>query len=267
MIIRDFSLEMLLKEMENAKILNSKEERELIRRARTGDKNAMEELVKSNLRYIYNIALKYANYGIPLSDLIMEGSEALVLAIKKFDLRKKVRLLTYATYYIENAMQKLIAEQSHSLKTTLDYREKLRKILKTIEEFKRKEGREPTLEELSKILNLKPENIRETLNQYRGEFSIDEVNEEDNRTKEEIFEDPHQNFLKEEIEKEINLEKAINLMKRVLDEREFKVIVEYYGIGCERKTFEELAKELNITKERVRQIKENAIRKLRFYFS
>ena len=99
MIIRDFSLEMLLKEMENAKILNSKEERELIRRAKTGDKNAMEELVKSNLRYIYNIALKYANYGIPLSDLIMEGSEALVLAIKKFDLGKKVRLLTYATYY------------------------------------------------------------------------------------------------------------------------------------------------------------------------
>ncbi|MEO0202138.1 MAG: sigma-70 family RNA polymerase sigma factor [candidate division WOR-3 bacterium] len=267
MIYEDFTTELLKKEIEIAKILSPKEERELIRRAKSGDKKAMDELIRSNLRYILKLSYKYSNY-VPISYLVSEGLNALKEAIKKFDLRKRVRLLTFATYYIENAMQKFITEQSHPIKITLDYREKLEKILKTIEEFKKVEKREPTIEELSEALNMKPENIRKILNQYRKAFSLDDVDEEnDNRTREETFEDPSQLTLRENIDKEIRLEIAINLIKRALNEREYKIIAEYYGIGCERKTLDEIAKELNISKERVRQIKEEVIKKLRFMYS
>ncbi len=267
MTFEDFSLEMFKKEIKSFESLSADKERELIRLAKMGNKSAMEKLIRSNLGYIYKCAIKYSNYGVSLSDLIDEGLVALMQAIKNFDLRKRVRLLTYANYYIENAMKKFITEQTYSVKITVDYREKLEKIIKVIEEFKQEEGREPTIEEISKILNMKPETIRKILNQYRGEFSLDQIDEEESYTKEETFENEMREGVVEEFEKEFNLENAIKLIRRALDEREFKVIMEYYGIGCKQKTFEELSKELGISKERIRQLKERAIRKLKFIYS
>ncbi len=267
MSFEDFSFEMFKKEIKGFEKLDANEEKELIRLAKIGDKSAMEKLIKANMGYIYKCAIKYSNYGLSLSDLIDEGIVALMQAIKNFDLRKKVRLLTYAHYYVENAMKKFITEQAYSVKITLDYREKLERVIKAIEEFKQREGREPTVEEVSRILNIKPETIRKILNHYRGEFSLDQIDEEEESyTKEETFESEMQEGLEEKLEKEFNLENAVKLVKRALDEREFKVIMEYYGIGCKQKTFEELSKELGISKERIRQLKERAIRKLKFIY-
>lgn len=246
--------------------LSSHQERELIKLAKKGDKLAMEKLINANYGFIYKCALKYSNYGIPIEDLVSEGVLALMQAIKRFDLRKKVKLLTFAAYYIENAMRKITVEQSHSVKITLDYKEKIDKIFKIIEEFKLENNREPTIDEIAKILNTRPENVRKVLNEYRGEFSFDEEKEEDERPTEETFEDPKQSNLNQIIKNELNLENVINLMKRVLSEREFKIITEYYGILGEKKTFEDLGRELNLSKERIRQIKEKAIRRLRFIY-
>ncbi len=246
--------------------LSSREERELIRLAKKGDKLAMEKLINANYGFIYKCALKYSNYGIPIEDLVSEGILGLMQAIKRFDLRKKVKLLTFAAYYIENAIRKLTIEQSHSVKITLDYKKRIDKIFKIIEEFKLTNGREPTIDEIAKILNTRPENVRKALNEYRGEFSLNEETEEDERPTEETFEDPKQSSLNQIIENELNLENVINLMKRILSEMEFKIVTEYYGILGEKKTLESLANELNLSKERVRQIKEKAIRRLRFIY-
>jgi RNA polymerase primary sigma factor len=241
-------------------------ERQLIKLAKKGDKLAIEKLINAHYGFIYKCALKYSNYGIPIEDLVSEGILALIQAIKKFDLRKKVKLLTFAAYYIENAMRKITIEQSHAVRITLDYKEKIDKIFKIIEEFKLENKREPTIEEIAKILNIRPESVRKVLNEYRGEFSFDEENEENERPTEETFEDPKQSKLNQIVENELNFENVLNLMKRILNEREFKIITEYYGILGEKKTFEDLAKELNLSKERVRQIKEKAIRRLRFIY-
>jgi len=245
--------------------LSMKREKELIRRAKSGDKEAMEKLLEAHKGYLYQLAKKYISEGIEIEDLISVGFLALMEAIERFDLNKDVKLLTYASYYIENAMKNYVLKLGYSVKITLDHKEKLAKIYKAIEEFKEKNGREPTIEEIAEELNIKPETVRRALNQYKGEFSIDEFYEDDERPMEEVLEDPKQLELDKEIED--RLEKLLYIMKRVLKEDEFKVVKEYYGILTEKKTFEEIGKELGISKERVRQIKEKAIRRLKFIYS
>lgn len=254
--------------IDSIKPLNREEERELIKKSKQGDKEATERIINSHLGYIYKMAIEYSkDYGVSIDELVDEGILALFEAIKRFDLKKRVRLLTFASYYIENAMKKYASEQAHSIKVPLDYREKLAKILRVIEEFKQTEEREPTIEEIARILNMRPETVRRTLNEYRGEFSLEELEvEEDKRIPEEKFNNPHQVSLSEEIKSEISLENILKLLKEILDEREFKIISEYYGLFGIQSNFEKLAKELNISKERVRQIKEKAIRKLRFIY-
>jgi len=266
--IDEQSLKVFLEEIYKYPLLTAEEERELIKRAKKGDIEARNKLINSNLRYIYKMAKKYSGMGIPISDLINEGVLGLIKAIDKYDLKRRVRLLTYATSWIRQAMMKALTEQSRAIKLNSSIKGKLDKVRRAIEDYYQKYQREPSDEELAQITGMSIDEVKEVLNIYKGQFSIDELIGDDNgRTIEETFPDPFEEEIEEKIKKEERINKFMEILERELNERERKIIVEYYGLHLkEPKTLEQIGKELGISRERVRQIKERALRKLKFKY-
>jgi len=266
--IDEQSLKVFLEEIYKYPLLTAEEERELIRRAKKGDIEARNKLINSNLRYIYKMAKKYSGMGIPISDLINEGVLGLIKAIDKYDLKRRVRLLTYATSWIRQAMMKALTEQSRAIKLNSSIKGKLDKVRRAMEDYYQRYQREPSEEELAQITGMSIDEVKEVLNIYKGQFSIDELIGDDNgRTIEETFPDPFEEEIEEKIKKEERINRFMEILERELNERERKIIVEYYGLHLkEPKTLEQIGKELGISRERVRQIKERALRKLKFKY-
>ncbi len=266
--IDEQSLKVFLEEIYKYPLLTAEEERELIRRAKKGDIEARNKLINSNLRYIYKMAKKYSGMGIPISDLINEGVLGLIKAIEKYDLKRRVRLLTYATSWIRQSMMKALTEQSRAIKLNSSIKSKLDKVRRAMEDYYQKYQREPSEEELAQITGMSIEEVKEVVNIYKGQFSIDELIGDDNgRTIEETFPDPFEEEIEEKIKKEERINRFMDILEKELNERERKIIVEYYGLHMhEPKTLEQIGKELGISRERVRQIKERALRKLKFKY-
>ncbi len=264
----DSSLEILLKEIFNYPILDAHEERKLIERAKKGDIQARNKLIQSNLRYIYKLARKYSGYGVPITDLIDEGVLGLIRAIEKYDLRRRVRLLTYATSWIRQAMMKALTEQSRAIKLSPTFRNKLESIRRAIDEYFKTHQREPTDEEIANLLGMSVDEIKDALMVYRGQVSLDEfVDDDEKRSLEEVFEDELQESMEERTRKEIGRDKLLSILKMELNEREYKIIKEYYGLeNNPPKTLEEIGKELGISRERVRQIKDKALKRVKFKY-
>lgn len=265
------------KKFMNFKILdmdeNLEQERELIRLAKNGNKEAIEKLIKAHERYIekrvnYYLSKMNLSYSFLKDDLLQEGRIALLKAIKNFDLTMQNKLLTYASDFIDGAIIKFLAEQSNIIKYTMDYVEVLKKIREAKEKFMQSEGREPTIEELSQILNMREETLRKIIEAPKIglhlEESLDEEND-DNRKGEETLDIESEKSLDQTINEEYKLERLKRIIRKILSEREYKIICQYYGIDCEKKTLEDIAKELKISKERARQIKEKAEKKIKFY--
>lgn len=260
------SLEQYLKEISRIVLLTPEEEKELAVRIRNGDKNARNKLIKANLRFVVSIAKLYQRQGLSLPDLIHEGNIGLIRATEKFDETLGFKFITYAVWWIRHAITDAIANQSSTVNFPVNIIETLKKIRKSINIFEQKHGRAPTEEELAEMLDITSDNIHYALKANAAQYSMD--TKHDNRHGDEtsmidILPDSNSTPPDFNITKE-SVSEGLELMLSTLTERESKILKLTFGIGIEnKKTLHEIGISLNITKERVRQIKEIALRKLR----
>lgn len=264
--IDERSLEIYLKEISDLPTLTPEEERELILRAKKGDKEAREKLIYAHLRFVVNMAKQYQGYGVPLADLINEGNLGLLRALQRFDPKRNVRFLSYAIWWVRQAIMKALNEQSRLIRVSSDRRAKLKKIKQTELELMQELGMEPTFEEVARQLGVPEEEIREAYNIVTYEVSLDAPVYPDNekRTLVDIIDQDALPSPEEAVDRQEIQEQLREAIKE-LPERDQYILREYFGLNEEGKpkTLEEIGRTLGISRERVRQLKERALRTLR----
>jgi len=260
----DRSLDLYLQEIGNVPLLMAEEETELARSVRAGDEKALEKLTASNLRFVVSVAKQYQNQGLSLSDLINEGNIGLMKAAKRFDETKGFKFISYAVWWIRQSILQALAEQSRIVRLPLSRVGTLHKIGRLSSEFEQEYGREPSAEEIAAELDMKPGDVKDTMRIASRHVSLDAPLKagEDNRLLDLIEDDdqdaPDEALMEDSLKEEIF--KALDS----LTEREAAVIGLYFGINREKShTLEEIGSCFNLTRERVRQIKEKALRRLR----
>jgi RNA polymerase primary sigma factor len=258
------SLDQYLKEISAYKLLTREEEVELAQRIRTHDEEALDKLVRSNLRFVVSVAKKYQNQGVALSDLINEGNLGLIRAAHKFDETKGIKFISYAVWWIRQAILQALAEQSRIVRVPLNRAGALHRIGKRSAMLLQELGREPTVEELADELDLSEEEVRRTLSLSQTHLSLDAplTPGEDNRLLDYLPDQFAPGPDDETYDRALldSVEEALNTLK----EREAKILRLYFGLESqEPMTLEEIGSLLGITRERVRQIKEKALLRLR----
>ena len=257
------SLEKYLQEIGKEEMISAEEEAELAQRIRKGDQEALERLTRANLRFVVSVAKQYQNQGLSLPDLINEGNLGLLKAAERFDETRGFKFISYAVWWIRQSILQAISEQSRLVRLPLNQVGSLNKISREISKFEQLNERRPSLEEIAEHIDLPEEKIDAAMSITGHHVSVDApfaegednslldvlVNEDIPTTDRELVIES----LKEEIRNALN----------VLTERERKVIEDSYGIGRPELTLEEIGTKYNLSRERVRQIKEKAIRKLR----
>lgn len=258
------SLDKYLQEIGKVDLITSEEEIELAQRIKKGDQRALEKLVKANLRFVVSVAKQYQNQGLSLGDLINEGNLGLIKAAKRFDETRGFKFISYAVWWIRQSILQALAEQSRIVRLPLNRVGALNKIGKAFSNLEQEFEREPSAEELSEELNIPVNEISDTLKISGRHVSVDApfAPGEENRLLDVISNDqqpaPDHGLMKESLKAEI--ERALS----TLTEREAEVIRLYFGLNHEHSlTLEEIGEKFNLTRERVRQIKEKAIRRLR----
>jgi RNA polymerase primary sigma factor len=251
-------------EIGNIPLLTPEEEIDLAVRIRQGDKNALTKLIKSNLRFVVRIAYEYRNQGLPLSDLINEGNLGLIKAAHRFDETKGFKFISYAVWWIRQSIMQALAEHARVVRLPLNRVSELNKIGKTFSILEQEYEREPTMDEVAGMLDISSSDVSLAM-QYPGkQISLDaSVSDGEKSSLLEVIENinlspPDQPLTDESLKKEIG--KAL----KSLTKKEAEVLTLYYGIGNDRPmTLEEIGKKFRLTRERVRQIKEKAIIRLR----
>lgn len=258
------SVKLYMKEAGSYALLTKEEEEKLARAFAAGDMFAREALVNHNLRLVISIAKHYMGRGLVLLDLIQEGNCGLMRAVDKFEVEKGFRFSTYATFWIKQAISRAIMEQSRNIRMPVYTIEMMSKVKKAERDLEQRLGREARIEEIAKYLDMKVEKVKEIYSWMKDTTSLDiAVGEDDDTTIGSFVEDEVAADRFSSIEKEERT-KAINTVLDTLNERERFVIERRFGIGVSRpRTLEEVGNELNISKERVRQIEAAALRKLR----
>lgn len=258
------SLALYLREISDEPLLKPEQEAELARRIRDGQHEALEHLVKANLRFVVSVARQYRNRGLSLSDLISEGNAGLVRAAKTFDEKKGCKFISYAIWWIRQRILQAIAEQSRIVRLPLNRAGTLSRIGKTSGELGHELGREPTAGEIADHLDLTEKEVTDTLKVSIPHLSIDApTSEDDDGSLREVIPDmdapsPDSDVISRSLQEDVA--EALES----LSEREAKILTLYFGIGREEAlTLEEIGRILGLTRERVRQIKEKAIKKLR----
>lgn len=258
------SLDRYLAEIGKVPLLTPEEEVELAKRVKQGDQEALEKLIKANLRFVVSVAKQYQNQGLSLGDLINEGNLGLIKAAKRFDETRGFKFISYAVWWIRQSILQALAEQSRIVRLPLNRVGALNKIGKVFSELEQEFEREPTAAELAEHLDISVAEVADTLKISGRHVSMDApfAQGEDNKLLD-VLPDaqtpPPDHHLMEESLK-IEIERALS----TLSEREAEVIRLYFGIGREHSlTLEEIGERFNLTRERVRQIKEKAIRRLR----
>jgi len=245
------SLDQYLREISAYPLIDRQEEGELAKRIRRGDREALEKLVNSNLRFVVSIAKKYQNQGVALADLINEGNLGLIRAAEKFDETRGVKFISYAVWWIRQAILQALAEQSRIVRVPLNRAGELL-------------GREPTVGELAEGLDVDADELYKTMSIAMAHLSLDAplVPGEDNKLLDYLPDEYRPGPEQEAFEKALrtNVEAALSTLKP----REAKILRLYYGLdGEEAMTLEEIGQQLGVTRERVRQIKERALARLR----
>jgi len=258
------SLDKYLQEIGRVELLDPEEEIDLARRIKKGDQKALEKLTKANLRFVVSVAKQYQNQGLSLDDLINEGNLGLIKAAKRFDETRGFKFISYAVWWIRQSILQALAEQSRIVRLPLNRVGALNKIGKAFSTLEQEFEREPSASELAEELDMSLFEVADTLKISGRHLSMDApfAQGEDNRLLDVIQDErtplPDHSLIKESLSKEV--ERALG----TLTEREAEVIRLYFGLGREHSlTLEEIGEKFQLTRERVRQIKEKAIRRLR----
>ncbi|MCP4520458.1 MAG: sigma-70 family RNA polymerase sigma factor [Cytophagales bacterium] len=258
------SLDKYLQEIGKVDLLTPDEEVTLAQRIREGDQLALEKLTKANLRFVVSVAKQYQNQGLSLGDLINEGNLGLIKAAQRFDETRGFKFISYAVWWIRQSILQALAEQSRIVRLPLNRVGSLNKISKTFSELEQKYEREPSPEELAEVLDVTTNEVVDTLKISGRHVSMDApfVQGEDN-TLLDVLENeadikPDSSLMTDSLKREI--QRALS----TLTQREADVISLYFGLNGEHPmTLEEIGERFDLTRERVRQIKEKAIRRLR----
>jgi RNA polymerase primary sigma factor len=258
------SLEKYLQEIGEVPLLVPEEEIKLARRIRRGDQTALEQLTKANLRFVVSVAKQYQNQGLSLGDLINEGNLGLIKAAKRFDETRGYKFISYAVWWIRQSILQALAEQSRVVRLPLNRVGALNKIGKMYSNLEQEYEREPTPDEIADMLEISPAEVTDTLRMSGRHLSIDApfAQGEDNRLLDIVHNDnqppPDSRLMQESLRQEIDRALA------TLSSREAEVVRLYFGLGREHPlTLEEIGELFKLTRERVRQIKEKALRRLR----
>ena len=257
------SLDKYLQEIGKEELISVEEEVELAQRIKNGDKEALEKLTKANLRFVVSVAKQYQNQGLSLPDLINEGNLGLIKAAEKFDETRGFKFISYAVWWIRQSILQALAEQSRIVRLPLNQVGSLNKINKAFARFEQEHERTPSADELATELELPKEKVTDTLRVAGRHISVDApfADGEDNSLLDVLVNTDSPNadrgLINESLATEV--ERALE----ILTERERDIIRYFFGIGCSEMTLEEIGEKFDLTRERVRQIKEKAIRKLR----
>jgi RNA polymerase sigma factor, sigma-70 family len=257
------SLDKYLQEIGKEDLISADEEVELAQKIRKGDHESLEKLTRANLRFVVSVAKQYQNQGLSLPDLINEGNLGLIRAAEKFDETRGFKFISYAVWWIRQSILQALAEQSRIVRLPLNQVGALNKINKALAKFEQENERMPSVEELANETNMPKEKIADSLRVSGRHVSIDApfVEGEDNSLLD-VIANPDSpradNGLMEE-----SLRREIDRALATLSERERDIVRLFFGLGCQEKTLEEISEEFKLTRERVRQIKEKAIRRLR----
>lgn len=258
------SLDKYLYEIGKVELLTTEEEVNLARKLKEGDKAALDQLVKANLRFVVSVSKQYQNQGLSLPDLINEGNLGLIKAAKRFDETRGFKFISYAVWWIRQAILQALAEQARIVKLPLNKIGSINKVNRAFTELEQKFEREPSIEELSEVLELAPDDIKEALKSSNRHISMDApISQDEESTMYDVLlsnesPSPDRGLLNDSLRKEI--ERAL----ATLTPREASIIRLYFGLnGKHPHTLEEIGEELDLTRERVRQIKEKAIKRLK----
>lgn len=257
------SLDKYLQEIGKEDLISVDEEVELAQRIRKGDRKALERLTKANLRFVVSVAKQYQNQGLSLSDLINEGNVGLIKAAEKFDETRGFKFISYAVWWIRQSILQAIAEQSHLVRVPLNQVGSVNKINKVLNKFEQEHERRPSIEEISEKVDLPEDKVGDAMKISSRHVSVDApfAEGEDNSLLDVLVNNDApttDNMLVLE-----SLRSEIDNALQVLNERERNVIEAFFGINQPEMTLEEIGTKYGLTRERVRQIKEKAIRKLR----
>ena len=258
------SLDKYLQEIGREDLITVEEEVELAQRIRNGDRLALEKLTRANLRFVVSVAKQYQNQGLSLPDLINEGNLGLIKAAEKFDETRGFKFISYAVWWIRQSILQALAEQSRIVRLPLNQVGSLNKINKAFSKFEQENERKPSPEELADVLDIPVDKIADTMKVSGRHISVDApfVEGEDNSLLDVMINDDSPNadrvLINESLSKEIE-----RVLAFTLSDRERDIVKKFFGIGVTEMTLEEIGDEFGLTRERVRQIKEKAIRKLR----
>ncbi len=258
------SLDQYLREISQYPLITREDEAHLARLIRKQDEEALDKLVRSNLRFVVSVAKKYQNQGVSLSDLINEGNLGLIRAAHKFDETKGIKFISYAVWWIRQAILQALAEQSRIVRVPLNRAGTLHRIGKRSSALQQELGREPTVEEIAEGMDISRDEVAKTLSISQSHLSLDAplTPGEDNKLIDYLPDT--QNAGPDEETFERALSESIEEVLSTLKEREAKILRLYYGLdGQEPMTLEEIGSMMGITRERVRQIKEKALARLR----
>ena len=257
------SLDKYLQEIGKEDLITVEEEVELAQRIRKGDQRALEKLTRANLRFVVSVAKQYQNQGLSLPDLINEGNLGLIKAAEKFDETRGFKFISYAVWWIRQSILQALAEQSRIVRLPLNQVGSLNKINKAFSRFEQEHDRRPSPEELAETLDLPAEKVADTLRVSGRHISVDApfVEGEDNSLLDVLVNDDSPVADKTLINESLSTE--VERALATLTERERDIIRLFFGINCQEMTLEEIGEKFGLTRERVRQIKEKAIRRLR----
>jgi len=259
------SLEKYLQEIGKVELIGPEEEVRLARQIKLGDQSALDKLTKANLRFVVSVAKQYQNQGLSLPDLINEGNLGLIKAAQRFDETRGFKFISYAVWWIRQSILQALAEQSRIVRLPLNKVGLTNKIQKAFSQLEQEFEREPSPEELAEMLELETEEVSATLGIAARHVSMDTpLSEGEDNTLVDVLVNPNAEQANANIEHNESLKQEIERSMKMLTERQKEVICYFFGIGVDHPmSLEDIGEKFNLTRERVRQIKDKAITKLR----